>query len=424
MKRDLFSPLSIAGLSHHKGSVSDLEAFRFPDEEEFLRTAHSHIAGVMLLQTCNRIEVYAETDAESLSHFMQTTGRTDFQIWEDTEALLHLLELAAGIDSMIIGEDQILGQIKKMLLIAESMGTATPLLSLCMKKAIHVGTDVRTKTKINKGAVSVGSAAVQLAEDQIGSLKGRHILVVGSVEMGLLVAQALAAKDLSAIYVANRTYDRACILAQKIKGTAVRMDDLYRYIALSDVVICCTAAPHPVIKFQDLSEAMRGRTWPLDNGIKPLILIDIAQPRDVESEVTLIEGVRLFSMDDLKEVNERTADNRRSEAEHAKRYIQEELGRFIRQYNQKAADQTLATLYSWGETIRIRERDKAIGKLQNSDDRIKQVVDDLSRVMVKKLLADVTNTVRTSAEEGNIEYAKHLVHAITHGGDICSHKDE
>ena len=139
MKRDLFSPLSIAGLSHHKGSVSDLEAFRFPDEEEFLRTAHSHIAGVMLLQTCNRIEVYAETDAESLSHFMQTTGRTDFQIWEDTEALLHLLELAAGIDSMIIGEDQILGQIKKMLLIAESMGTATPLLSLCAFQLNQIG---------------------------------------------------------------------------------------------------------------------------------------------------------------------------------------------------------------------------------------------------------------------------------------------
>jgi glutamyl-tRNA reductase len=424
MKRDLFSPLTIAGLSHHKGSVSDLEAFRFPDEEEFLKGAHNHIAGVMLLQTCNRIEVYAETDAESLSHFMQTTGRTDFQIWEDTEALLHLLELAAGIDSMIIGEDQILGQIKKMLLTAETLGTASPLLSLCMKKAIHVGTDVRTKTKINKGAVSVGSAAVQLAEDQIGSLKGRHILVVGSGEMGLLVAQALAAKDLSAIYVANRTYGRACILAQKIKGTAVRMDDLYRYIALSDVVICCTAAPHPVIKYQDLTEAMRGRTWPLDSGIKPLILIDIAQPRDVESDVTLIEGVRLFTIDDLKEVNERTADNRRGEAEHAKRFIKEELGRFIRQYNQKAADQTLATLYSWGDSIRIRERDRALERLQNCDDRTKQVVEDLSRALVKKFLADVTYHVKISAEEGNLEYAKQLVHAITNGGDVCSHKDE
>ncbi len=424
MKQDLFAPLTIAGLSHHHGSVSDLETFRFPDEEEFLRIANIHIPGVMLLQTCNRVEVYAETDAESLSHFMCTTGRTQFQIWENSEALLHLLELAAGIDSMIIGEDQILGQIKKMLLTAETIGTASPLMSLCMKKAIHVGTDVRTQTKINKGAVSVGSAAVSLAEDQIGSLKGKHILVVGSGEMGLLVAQALAAKDLSAIYVANRTYDRACILAKKIDGTAVRMDDLYPYITLSDVVICCTAAPHPVIKYQDLSEAMRGRTWPLDGSIRPLILIDIAQPRDVEPEVTQIEGVWLFSMDDLREVNEKTADNRRNEAEHAKRYVREELSRFIRQYNRKAADQTLATLHSWGDTIRIRERDRALGRLHDPDDRTKQIVDDLSRSLVKKLFADVTYTIKAFAEEGNLDSAKHLVHAITNGGGVCSQNDE
>ncbi len=424
MKRDLYAPFTIAGVSHHQGSVSEIEQFRFPDEEEFLRDLGRFIPGVMLLQTCNRVEVYAEADAALLSSLLHERGRTGFFIREDSEALLHLLELAAGIDSMIIGEDQILGQIKKMLLCAEDAGTASPLLSLSIKKAIHVGTDVRTQTKINKGAVSVGSAAVQLAEDQIGSLAGKHILVVGSGEMGLLVAQALAAKELSAIYVANRTFDRACRLAHKISGTAVKLDDLYRYITLSDVVICCTAAPHPVIRYQELLEAMRGRSWPLDGTKKPLILIDIAQPRDVESEVVGIDNVWLFTIDDLREVNKKTADTRKSEAELAKQYVRNELQRFIRQFNRRSADQVLARLHSWGDAIRIRERDRAICRLCAGDDRTKEIVDDLSRALVKKLLADLTSAIKTSAEEGDLDHAKELVNAITNGGGVCSQPDE
>jgi len=139
-----------------------------------------------------------------------------------------------------------------------------------------VGVRVRRQTEINRGAVSVGSAAVTLAEKLLGTLRDRHILVIGSGEMGLLVTQALCAKDLTAIYVANRTYERAVMLAEKIGGRAVNFRDLYRYIALSDVVISCTAAPHPVIRTEDIREVMEKRLWPLDPAPRHLILIDIA----------------------------------------------------------------------------------------------------------------------------------------------------
>ncbi len=214
---------------------------------------------------------------------------------------------------MIVGEDQIIGQLKKAVADGEVPGTASPFLTLCINKAVHVGVGVRQNTRINRGAVSVGSAAVLLAEAEIGTLEGRHILVVGSGEMGLLVAQALAAKQLTAMYVANRTFGRAVKLAEKIGGKAVRMNELYHYITLSDVVISCTSAPHPVIHKEALKEAMQARCWPVEGHPRPLILIDIAQPRDVEEGAGTIDGVRLFTIDDLRQVNEQTMSTRKVE---------------------------------------------------------------------------------------------------------------
>ena len=237
---------------------------------------------------------------------------------EGKEAFHHLFTLASGIDSMIIGEDQILGQLRKSLADAQEAGTSSNLLEFCINKAVHVGVEVRKRTTINRGAVSVGSAAVLLAESQIGSLEGKHILVVGSGEMGLLVAQALAAKNLTAMYVANRTYGRAVILADKIGGKAVRLSELYHYITLSDVVISCTSAPHPIIHKKELAHAMKDRCWPIEGHPRPLILIDIAQPRDVEEGAGTVDGVRLFSIDNLRSINEQTMSTRKAEAERAR----------------------------------------------------------------------------------------------------------
>ena len=236
-REPLLAPVAIAGISHHTAAVDELEKFRFPDEEVFLAKARDRFRGVTLLQTCNRVEVLVHGEAAHLASFLQEEERKEFSLNDGTDALRHLLELACGVDSMIVGEDQILGQLKKSLAVAQECGTASPILELCVNKAIHVGVEVRRRTQINRGAVSIGSAAVMLAEEELGTLRGKHILVIGSGEIGMLVAQALAAKDLTAIYVANRTYERAEILAHKIEGKAVRMNDLPRYLALSDVVI-------------------------------------------------------------------------------------------------------------------------------------------------------------------------------------------
>jgi len=286
-----------------------------------------------------------------------------------------------------------------------------------------VGVRIRRQTQINRGAVSVGSAAVTLAEKLLGTLRDRHILVVGSGEMGLLVAQALSAKNLTAIYVANRTYERAVMLADKIGGRAVNFKDLYRYIALSDVVISCTAAPHPVIRTEEILGVMEERLWPLDQHPRHLVLIDIAQPRDVEEGVRSIEGVHLFTIDDLKNVNDAAMDSRRSEADRARGIIDEELDHFIRLLRRTAADETLALLYTWAESIRARERDRALARLGGGDGRTAEVVDDLTRALTKKLLSDVTTAIRASAECGDIAKAEALMRAIIRG-EPCFQNDE
>ena len=417
------APLALAGLNHHTADIATLEAFRFPDEATFLREARERFRGVLLLQTCNRVEVLVQGDARSLEAFLREQGRRDFMVIEGDAVPRHLLELAAGIDSLVVGEDQILGQLKRALAATEEAGTASSAIKLCVNKAVHVGVRIRRQTQINRGAVSVGSAAVTLAEKLLGTLRDRHILVIGSGEMGLLVAKALAAKGLTALYVANRTYERAVVLAEKIGGRAVNFKDLYRYIALSDVVISCTAAPHPVIRTEEVRGVMEERLWPLDQHPRHLVLIDIAQPRDVEEGVRSVEGVHLFTIDDLRNINDAAMDSRRSEADRARGIIDEELDHFIRLLRRTAADETLALLYTWAESIRARERDRALARLGEEDSRTAEVIDDLTRALTKKLLSDVTTSIRASAECGDITTAESLMRAITRG-EPCSQNDE
>jgi glutamyl-tRNA reductase len=236
--------------------------------------------------------------------------------------------------------------------------------------------------------------------------------------MGLLVAQALAAKHLTAMYVANRTYGRAVILAGKIGGKAVKFSELYHYITLSDVVISCTSAPHPVIHRQELARAMKDRCWPVEGHPRPLILVDIAQPRDVEEGAGTIDGVRLYTIDDLRTVNEQTMSTRKAEADRAHGFVEAELALFLRHLNRKSADDLLGLLHTWAETVRVRERERALARLGAPDARTVEIVDDLTRVLAKKLLTDATFSIRTSAEEGDLPAAEALVRAITRGDRI------
>ncbi|MDR3102203.1 MAG: glutamyl-tRNA reductase [Methanocalculaceae archaeon] len=416
---ELLTPVAVAGIDHTTLDQIRLAEYRFSDEAAFLADACIHFKGAVLLQTCNRVEILVPGNGAALSGYMHSLGRSGFTIYEGKAALSHLLAIASGLESLIVGEDQILGQLRNALLFSMKCGTADPIVGICINTAIRAGAEIRSATHINQGAVSIGSAAVQLAETLLGSLGNRNILVVGGGEMGRLVTQALAEKELQAIYVTNRTYDHAVELANEIGGRALHMDQLYPCIVQSDVVISCTAAPHTIINVESLAATMNKRFWPLDPGPRKLILIDIAQPRDVEDACRGIPGVHLFTIDDLRSISEENLEHRKDEAARAKEMIASFLPEFVRLYNRTAAGDLIAELYTWAESIRVRERDRAIGKLGSSDPLMLAVIDDLTHVMVKKLLADATLSIRASTECTDITTAKKLVDAITRGEQVC-----
>ncbi|MBQ2771554.1 MAG: glutamyl-tRNA reductase [Methanocorpusculum sp.] len=402
------SSLSLAVLSHENHSSAEL-ADRIFDETEFYKTASSP---ALLLQTCNRIEILSRKSGDALSAFLESQGKEGFTILEGEDVLLHLLELASGTKSLIVGEDQILGQMKKALLTAEEAGCVDDVISACITAAVRFGVLVRQKTAINRGAVSVGSAAVLLAEEEIGGLDGRNILVVGGGETGKLVARALSEKDIKAIYVANRSYETAAALAAEIGGRAMRLDQMYSCLAEADVVISCTSAPHEIIRAEPISKIMEKRLWPLDDAPRKLLMIDIASPPDIEYACADISGVSLYTIDDLKGISKRNLASRKKEIRTAEELIREYLPEYIRIIKRTAAGDVLSELYSWAEDIRSREAEKALRAIRNGSD-IEETLEKFSLSLTKKLLDDTSCAVRRFAEESRIDKAKSLVTTIT-----------
>ncbi|HJJ32958.1 MAG TPA: glutamyl-tRNA reductase [Methanocorpusculum sp.] len=398
------------GLSHH--SAAEIAEIRFGDEDAFYEAAKSVFPGVCLLQTCGRVEILVHGRASDLSAFLAEKSRSGFSVSEGEEVLLHLGRLAAGTESLIVGEDQILGQMRSALLSAEKHGGADEVISACMNAAVNLGSYVRQNTAISRGAVSMGSAAVTLAEEVLGGLSGKNILVAGGGEMGRLVAKALSEKDLRAIYVTNRTYENAVKIAEDVGGHAMHLDQLYPCIGLSDVVISCTAAPHEIIRAGPLSEVMKDRLWPLDAGPRPILIIDIANPPDVEASCKNIPGVTLCGIDDLKGISDANMKSRLHEAEQAEKIISDYLPELVKIVNRTAAGDALAELYTWAEEIRRREVCRAQKRIAGGAD-VSSVIEDLTSSITKKLLEDAARAVRKSAENAEPKLAENIISSIT-----------
>ncbi len=373
----------------------------------------------MILQTCNRVEIYAVSeDAEILKRLAVAEGIPSLEHACGDESLLHLLRLACGLDSMIIGEDQILGQLKSAFLLAEKNGAMGSVLSTAVLRAIAAGSRARMETRINKGSVSIGSAAVELAESCAGGLKDKAILVVGAGEMGALVASGLAEKNLKGIYVANRTFEQARKLAGSLGGVAIRLDDIGNYFGIADVLICATAAPHAIITKKMLEAQARS---------KPLFIIDISNPRNVEDTVSQVPGVVLHNIDSLKKISEANLERRRAEVAQVERIIGEELAYMKRVYNRQRADHVIGDLYLRVDGLRTAELERALMRLASHgslNDSQKSILADFSRSLTSKVLAAPTRRLRRAAEKGDDGYIKAAreLFALEENDELSSHK--
>ena len=353
------------------------------------------------ISTCNRKEYYIHSKCISENEELLSHENRSIVIDYGQSAVMHLLRMTSGLESMIVGEDQILGQVKDAKHKAVKDHHCGNVLDAVFTKAIHVGQVVRNKTNINKGSVSIGSAAIDLAEKHIGTLDDKSVLVIGAGKMGKLVAKALAEKNLNAIFVANRTFYVAVELAKDLGGQAILFNDLEKYLANADLVISATSAPHAIIT--------KERLLNIDMDYDNVMFVDIANPRDISDDVSEICS-KSFNIDDLREIADENTKLRIKEFGEAENIINDEFILLKESFKIMEVDGILGSLRTSMENIRQRETEKASTKLSDVDVSDK-ILDNLTNSIVNKIFFDISKNVKKAAKDGNndvIDAAKYI----------------
>ena len=379
-------------VDHKIADIQSMEIISKDIDDLFWKLQEKYSIGEYIeISTCNRKEYYINSDFISEDEELLSHENQSIIIEYGQSAVMHLLRMTSGLESMIVGEDQILGQVKDAKHKAMKDHHCGCTLDAVFTKAIHVGQVVRNKTNINKGSVSIGSAAIDLAEKHMGDLDDKSVLVIGAGKMGKLVAKALAEKDLNAIFVANRTYYVAVDLAKELGGEAILFNELEKYLATADLVISATSAPHAIIT--------KERLLGIDRDYESLMMVDIANPRDISDDVVEL-GVKSFNIDDLREIAEINTNLRKKEFGEAENIINDEFILLKESFKIMEVDELLGNLRASMEEIRQRETQKASVKLADVDGSVK-VLDNLTNSIVNKIFYDISKNVKKAAKEEN-----------------------
>lgn len=392
--------LVVVGLNHRTAAVDLLERMTVPPAG-LPKALHDlagreHLAEVVLLSTCNRTEVYARTTRfhdgiDDVRHFLADSSGVDpdalaeqLYTYHDEAAVAHLFGVASGLDSMIIGEHEILGQVREAWLLAEREATIGQLLSRTFRHAVEVGKRSRTETGIGRHAVSVSSAAVRIAAEQLGTLEGRRVLLLGAGEVGEGMALALSGAGVGEIIVANRSRARGQQLANRVGGRPVPLDDVMDVLVSSDVLLASTGAPGTLVERGDMEEVMRRRDG------RALLVVDIAVPRDVDPGVGQVFGVKLLDIDDLKAVGEESLEQRRAEVGKVRVIISDEIDRFRVDRFAREVAPLVTSLRDHVEGLRVAELARIASKLEELDPAARALLEQVTRGFANKLLHEPT----------------------------------
>ncbi|MFB6102391.1 MAG: glutamyl-tRNA reductase [Haloplanus sp.] len=385
-------------VSHQRATVDEIESVVAEDEQTVVRDllANEGVDEAFALQTCNRAEAYvvaedATAGRAALADFAPSVRDGAVRKMDHETSLRHLMRVAAGLESLVLGEDQIIGQLRTAFESARGAGGIGPVLDPAITKALHVGERARTETTINEGVVSLGSAAVELADREL-DLAGATALVVGAGEMGRLAARAFDDTGVAKLVVANRTVPHATHLADEVEtaATAVGLDAAPTAAERADVLVTATDSPTPVLDRSDLA----------DSG--SMLVIDLAQPRDVDPSVEAIDGVEAFDIDSLEAITDETRERRREAAAEVERMIDEEFDRLIDSFKRRRADEAISAMYESAEMVKERELRTAFSRLEAQGDLTeeqRETVASLADALVGQLLAAPTKSLRNAAAE-------------------------
>ncbi len=423
------SRLHLLGLNHKTAPVEVRERFALPAAR--LEHALGYVRGVegveetTILATCNRVEIYVRGDedaGERLRHAMNAPhpfgGAQGFDkhlyLQSGPDAARHLFQVASGLDSLVLGESEILGQVKDALAKARDGGAAGRHLDELFRRAISCGKRARSETSISRGAQSVGAAAVELARQIFGSLAGSTVLILGAGKMSARVAQCLVSSGAKRVLVANRTFERAQELAATwsddgLNTEAIRWDEFSQYLSQADIVIASTRAPGYVVTPSHLAPIMKGRR-------RPLLLIDIAVPRDIDPACSRFDDAFCFDIDDLQSVVAQGAQTRQSEVAGVQSIIAQELQSWQEWERSSGAQSALAQLATHANRVRDTEVGAALAKLEHLSPKDRAVVEALARAVAGKLI----HTPLAHLRNGGQDDADALLRAFGLGGEESS----
>ena len=399
------------GLNHHTAPVDLRERLSISPErlgEHFtgLRESAGTVES-LILSTCNRVEVYAlvpSAEKQGIGNYLARAHGLRFPALEKhlytrqgPEAVGHLFRVASSLDSLVLGEPQILGQVKQAFAQANAHGALGRVMQPLLRRTLSVAKRVRSETRIGRDSVSVGSAGVELARSLFGDLSDRRVLLIGAGEMGRLVCQALLSKGVEELLVSTRTYANAVSLAQDFGATAIPIEQLDSYLERVDIAVVSTSARHHLMTRARMLPILKKRRY------RPLLLIDLSVPRNVAPDVHELDGAFLYNVDDLSEISREGLEKRQLAAKQAERLVAHEAVRCYRSLGARTADPVIAKLTHAAEEARLTELKRSAALIDQLTPEQQQVIDAMTRAMFKRYLHNAIGRARTLAEVGDTE---------------------
>jgi len=369
--------------------------------ESFMKSISS-VSEYVILRTCNRFEIYAATYENEMvikafERFAKANipyggNETLWYILEDEASVRHIFRVTCGLDSLVVGEDQIQGQVKEAYMRSKAEGTVQTVLGGLFDRALFVGKRVRSETSLNTGAVSVGSAAVELVKRRLGDLRGRNVAVIGAGDMATVVAKCLQGTGVSAIFVSTRTYEHAKELANSVNGTAIGFENLQEIICNADVIIVATSAPHVILDRKMVEPAVKMRN-------DPLLIIDISVPRNVSEDVSAVTDVKVETMEGIRAISLENLDKRRKEIHEAESIVNDELKKLEKENMERKANIIIGEIGKKVAEIRAEALSIAITRAESGSD-LNEVFDDFSKALISRIMAEPYEKLKEASRTG------------------------
>jgi len=404
-----------ARVTFRNSPIHILEKFTIKDIESAYEQfkKHSGLDECVIIQTCNRIELFGKSKSNDIEKIKKTwasiTGldeesfNENIEFVENHDALHHLLKLTSGLDSMVLGEEQIMGQIKKSITSAREIKASGQHLNTLFDKAIRMGTRIRNTSGIGKGGISVGSMAVKLAEENIDELKTKKVLLIGTGEVSTLVAKSLQRRGY-AFDVTSRTIGRSQTFCETMGGEPVKFEEVFEGFEKYDVIFVATTAPYFLVTYERIITAIDGKN-------KGMMILDLSNPRTVDEKVATIGGVKLMNLDQIAEMVEKNMNARLNKVKTVENIINEEVSVLEASMKRLDAEPLVKDVFKSIDSLREKELQKALQMLDETDEKKIKIIEELTKAVVESIVATPMNNIRKASEQGEpdvIELASKL----------------